>query len=59
MKVQIEIRNPGGYIDIMKLPYADGSLSFPHPAWDRESVKLALGNEDLIVRKVLSNFAIM
>lgn len=59
MKVQIELRNPGGYIDILKLPYADGSLSFPHNAWDKESVQLQLGNEELIVRKILSNFAIL
>lgn len=59
MKVQLELRNPGGYIDIIEIPFDDGSLSFPRKSWSIESVKLQVGNEDLIVRQIISKFTLL
>lgn len=59
MKVQLELRNPGGYIDIIGIPFDDGSLSFPRDSWNIESVRLQVGNEDLIVRQIISKFALL
>jgi hypothetical protein len=59
MKVQLELRNPGGYLDIIAIPFDDGTLSFPRNSWHSESVKLQVGSEDLIVRQIISKFAIL
>lgn len=59
MKIQLELRNPGGYIDIIEIPFDDGSLSFPRQSWSIDSVRLQVGSEDSIVRKIVSKFAIL
>jgi hypothetical protein len=59
MKVQLELRNPGGYLDIVEIPFDDGALSFPRKSWSSEAVKLQVGNEDYVVRKIVSKFAIL
>lgn len=59
MKVQLEVRNPGGYIDIVGIPFDDGALSFPRKSWSSEAVKLQVGSEDSIVRKIVSKFTIL
>lgn len=59
MKVQLEVRNPGGHLDIVGIPFDDGALSFPRKSWNREAVNLQVGSEDSIVRKIVSKFAIL
>ena len=59
MKVQLEVRNPGGHLDIVGIPFDDGALSFPRKSWNSEAVNLQVGSEDSIVRKIVSKFAIL
>lgn len=59
MKVQLELHNPGGNLEIIRLPFDDESFAFPNRAWNRESVKLQIGNEDLIVEKIISSFGLI
>jgi hypothetical protein len=59
MKIQLEVRNPGGYLDIVGIPFDDGALSFPRKSWNSEAVKLQTGSEDSIVRKIVSKFTIL
>lgn len=59
VKVQLELHNPGGRLEIIPLPFDDESFSFPRRSWSSESVKLQLGDEDLIVQQIVSNFALL
>lgn len=58
-KIQLEVDNPGGNLDITEIPFDDGELLFPRRSWGVETAKLTLGNESFAERKIITKFAIL
>lgn len=58
-KVQLEVDNPGGNLDITEIALGDEVLLFPRRSWGVETAKLNLGNEDFAERKIIAKFAIL
>jgi hypothetical protein len=59
-KVQLEVDNPGGNLDIVAITEDDDpeELLFPRKSWGADMTKLNAGNEDFAELKVIGQFAI-
>lgn len=58
-KIQLEVDNPGGNLDIVEIADGDEELLFPRKSWAEDSAKLSIGNEDFAERKIIAKFAIL
>lgn len=59
-KVQLEVDNPGGNLDIVAITEDDEpeELRFPRKSWGADMAKLNSGNEDFAELKIITQFAI-
>lgn len=59
-KVQLEVDNPGGNLDIVAITEDDDpeELLFPRKSWGADMTKLNVGNEDFAELKIIGQFAI-
>lgn len=59
-KIQLEVDNPGGNLDIVEITAEDDpeELKFPRKSWGAEMTKLYASNTDFAERKIVAMFAI-